>query len=116
MSARECPAEKILGFGWSKTAQMAFKFLCFFRNIVEYVQDFSCPSKQFLRTFFFLQRLFPQKIQKNFQFKMKTSRPYIIFYINSFSGSTNTAAPHFILLIGNINIRKVPKCKAVILC
>ena len=47
---------------------------------------------------------------------MKTSRPCIIFYINSFSGSTNTAAPRFILLIGNINIRKVPKCKAVIIC
>ena len=39
------PTEKILGFQWPKTAQMTLKFLCFFREIFEYVQDFSCSSK-----------------------------------------------------------------------
>ena len=47
--------EKILGFEWPKTAQMALKFLCFFRKIFKYV---SCLLKQFLPTFFFLQGFF----------------------------------------------------------
>ena len=82
---------KILGFECPKTAQMVLKFLCFFRNIFKYVQDFSCSSKQFLRTFYFLQGLF-HKNSETFLFKMKTFRPFINFYISSFSASTNTVA------------------------
>ena len=43
---------------WTKTAQMAFKFLCVFRNIFEYIQNFSCSSKQFFQNVFFLQEFF----------------------------------------------------------
>ena len=42
------PTEKILVFELPKTAQMALKFLCFFRNIFKYVQEFPCLSKHFL--------------------------------------------------------------------
>ena len=31
------PTEKVLSFEWPKTAQMTFKFLCFFRIIFEHV-------------------------------------------------------------------------------
>ena len=85
------PTERILGFEQAKTAQMAFRLLCFFRNIFKYVHDFSRLSKQFLQAFFFLQRFF-RKNSEIFLFKMKTFRPCINLYINSFSASTNTVA------------------------
>ena len=91
-------------------------FLCFFRSSFKYVQDFSCSSKQILRTFFFLQGFFFIKIQKTFQFILKTFRPSINFYINSFSASTNTVAPRFIPSIENIIIEKIPKRKVAIPC
>ena len=40
--------DKILVSEWPKSAQMALKFLCFFRKLFKYVQDFSCLPKQFL--------------------------------------------------------------------
>ena len=58
------PTEKILGFEWLKTTQIAMKFLYFFRKIFKYVQDFSCSSKQLLPNFFFLQGFFLIKIKK----------------------------------------------------
>ena len=75
-SAFECPK---IGFEWPKTAQMAFKFLCFFWNIFKNVQDFPCLSKQFLRTFFFLQGFF-HKNSEIFLLKMKTFRPCTNLY------------------------------------
>ena len=48
------PAEEVLGFKWPKTAQVALKVLCFFRNIFNFLQDFS----EFLRALFFLQVFF----------------------------------------------------------
>ena len=42
------PMEKILGFEWAKTTQMALTFLQFFRNIFKYVQNFPFSSKQIL--------------------------------------------------------------------
>lgn len=56
------PMEKILGFKWPATAQMALNF--FFRNISKYVQGFPFSSKQFLQTFFFT-RVFLHKIPQN---------------------------------------------------
>ena len=41
------PMEKILGFKWTKTAQMALKFLCFSRNILKIFQDFSGKLRKF---------------------------------------------------------------------
>ena len=79
----------MLGFEQAKTAQMAFRLLCFFRNIFKYVQDFSRLSKQFLQTFYFLQGFF-RKNSEIFLFKMETFRRCINLYINSFSASTNT--------------------------
>ena len=64
MSVMGWSTEKILGFEQRKTAKMALKFLCFFRNIFKYVQDFSCSSKQFLRSIFFLEGFLFIKIQK----------------------------------------------------
>ena len=66
--------EKILGFEWPKTAQMAFKFFYFFRNIFKYVQDFSCLSKQFFRAFSidgFFKKGFFIEIQRYFCLKCK---------------------------------------------
>ena len=68
------PTEKILGFEWPKTAQMAFKFFYFFRNIFKYVQDFSCLSKQFFRAFSidgFFKKGFFIEIQRYFCLKCK---------------------------------------------
>ena len=59
------PMEKILVFEWPQTAEMAFKFLDFSRNIFKIVQDFSCLSKQFLETFFFLESFFFHKNPEN---------------------------------------------------
>ena len=56
--------EKMLGFQWPKTSQIVLSFLCFLWKIFKYVQDFSCSSKQFLQTFFFLHGIFFIKIQK----------------------------------------------------
>ena len=63
------PTDKSLGFEWPKTAQMAWQFLGFFKK---YGQGFSCSSKQFLRTFFFLQGFVHES---TVQFKMKPCRP-----------------------------------------
>ena len=58
---RGSPTEKILDSEWPKTAKMALAVLCFFCKIFKYALDFSCLSKQFLRTFFFLQGFFFHK-------------------------------------------------------
>ena len=52
-------------FEWPKAAQMALKFLYFFRNIFKYVQDFSCSSKQFLQTFFLHGFFFQERVSSN---------------------------------------------------
>ena len=58
------PTEKILGFEWAKTTQLALKSLRFFLNIFNYVQSFTCLSKIFWRVLCFLQGYFFVKIQK----------------------------------------------------
>ena len=65
--------EKILGFESAEATQMALKFLGFFRNIFKYIQDFSCSSKQFLGTFFFIQGFF------NESRKIKKGSAHVVF-------------------------------------
>ena len=55
----------MLGFDWPKMTQMTLIFMCFFRIIFKYVQDFFVRQKTFLQTFFFLQG-FLNKNSENF--------------------------------------------------
>ena len=107
------PTEKILGFEWSRTTQLAVKFLRFFRNIFKYVHRFSCLLKQFLRILFFLQGYFFIKIQKSKKGSVQNETIYILYKLNFLQSSSDCrnlfnkcliyAAPNFTHLIGNIN-------------
>ena len=72
------PTEKILGFEWSKTTQMALKFLRFSGTFLNMFRIFLVRQKKFLRILFFLQRYFFIKIQK-FKGSVQNETMYILY-------------------------------------